>query len=255
MSLRYRVYSIAILSLLFIVCSSFPFALFIKDATLLFCLQNGLRIIFLIFAYFYIKKETLHKPTFNKLDKSSFLFLPFIICCFSNLFVVLINQDKIIYINPFNLTYALISTVFVSACEEVVFRAVMLMEFSDHQTPFKAILFTSLIFGACHLLNISSVSTILPCLLQAIYTSLIGFVLGFIYLKTKNIILPFIFHMLFNMLNNDLINNMFSITWNFWFYFINIAVGVILVIYWFILFKSDLFKKPLSNISKKTTSK
>ena len=90
-----------------------------------------------------------------------------------------------------------------------------------------------------HLLNIT-LSNIPTVLAQCAYTAFLGLVLGFIYISTKNIYLPIIFHILFNFLNDILVVQLFNLKWDLTFFLINILIGLILSIY---IYFAYIFKK------------
>lgn len=246
MNNKVRVYSIIILSLLLIICSSFPITLFINNYYWVFAIKNTLRICFIIFALFYIRHELLPLPKLNRVRIKSFLIVvPFLLLCFSNFIVITITKTQIN--NDINVSFLvcdIISSFLVAICEEIVFRAVIMMELDKYLGTGKALIISSAIFGACHLLNISSVATIVPSLIQAVYTFVLGMVFGYIYLETENILLPIAFHFVFNVINNDLIKNLYLINWDFTFYITNIAIGLVMVIYLlFLLFLYNRNKK------------
>lgn len=73
-------------------------------------------------------------------------------------------------------------------CEEIIFRGIILKEFLKTYNPQKAIVFSSIIFGAIHMIP-----------LQMIGAFFIGLVLGYVYYKTKSLWLPIVLHILNNL--------------------------------------------------------
>ena len=122
-------------NVLFVICvvlliNSIPFALFIKDQLLLNILEIIKRVAALVTFIILSKKEKLDKPKVNKLNKKTFLFIPFILAFVSNFIVVLVNKE-IIYseINYFNIITGFINMLLVAFIEELLFRHLLLNEF------------------------------------------------------------------------------------------------------------------------------
>lgn len=238
MSGKARFYSIAIVILIYLLISSIPFSLFVQNELYVFLLKNVLRLGFIVFSLIFIKKNELYAPLFERLQvRKCLITIPFLLICFSNFIVILVSQLRPLEnINHLSLLFAIISSVFVSVCEEIIFRSVLLAELTDYQSPVKALLISSLIFGIIHLVNITSVSTILPTLLQALYSIGTGFVFGFLYLYHKNIIVPIFLHLAFNVVNNDLVTVLYQLEWDYLFFLINVAVALSIVSYLLFLF-------------------
>ena len=122
--------------------------------------------------------------------------------------------------------------------EELLFRYLVCYEFDMHVSKFKTILYSSLIFGSIHLLNISSIGSIPTVLVQVLYTFGIGLILGLIYLKSNyNIIYPTIIHLLFNVFNDIIVVNMFDFKWDVSFFVINSIIAIFTCLYAFFIFK------------------
>lgn len=101
---------------------------------------------------------------------------------------------------------------FTAAFEELFFRGVLFNFFVDCKScdkrgVIKAIIFSSLIFGAAHLLNLFGGAGFLSTLLQAGYTSLIGALCAFTLFKTRNIIFPWLVHAVYNVCGLILTSN------------------------------------------------
>ena len=82
-----------------------------------------------------------------------------------------------------------------------------------------------------HLLNITSLGSIPTCIVQSLYTFGLGLFLSIIYLFTKNIIYPIVFHFLFNFINDILITNIFVLNWDLPFFVINIIIAILTGLY------------------------
>lgn len=236
-----RIYSIIYLICLILLVNSLPFGLLIKNENILFVINLIIKIASIIYILFYIKKEELNKIETQKLTSSSLRLIPLLLLCFSNFIVVLFQQSSFITeIDIFAIISGLIIAVGTGIIEELLFRSQVLEEFLKKKSPFKAILYSSLIFGSVHLLNISSLGSIPTILVQVVYTFFLGLVLGFVYINTKNIIIPITFHILFNFVNDILVINLFEIEWNLIFFIVNILIGALLTIYIGLL----IFKTP-----------
>jgi hypothetical protein len=56
-------------------------------------------------------------------------------------------------------------------------------------------------------------------------------------MTSKNVIYPIILHLLFNILNGNLISELFNIRWDLSFYLVNGVIGVLILVYLFIIQK------------------
>lgn len=238
-----RWYSIALLIAILLCFSSVPFHYFIKSQLVINVLNIVLKLLFIALYIYYINKEKLHKLNFSPIKKSTLLFLPFLIVPFSNFIVVIFNDSSLNEnISTINIIIEFLLCLLIAISEEIVFRGNLFKEFLKHKSPFLSILYSSLIFGAIHLLNISSLDSIIYCLIQAIYAFAIGLIMAFMYYYTDNIIIPISFHFLYNFINDSLITNLYDLKWDISFYIINIAIALITIIYGLFLFKK-LIKK------------
>lgn len=233
-------YSIAYIICVVLLLSSIPFSMLINNEILSFILSITLKISATIYMVYYIKKDGLDNPLLEKHKKSNLFIIPLIILPFSNLFVALFTNVKFNEtINYFNIISGVIDAIIISVYEEVLFRGLVFNEFLKTKKVHIAIVLQALIFGSIHLLNINSLGSIPFILSQVLYTAYLGIILGIIYFKTKNIIYPIIFHMLFNVFNNVISVNLFDIKWDYKFFLINIIIGIITFIYALYYFKGD----------------
>lgn len=232
-----RFYSIAFLICIFLLSTSIPFALFIKNDEIIYWINITLKICFLIYAFYYIKKNDLIKFKTEKLSLKCFSFIPLLLICISNFIVVWYNKislnDKI---STYYILKELLLCFLVSFSEELIFRSVLFEEFLIYKKPLLAIIYSSLIFGGIHLLNIGSIGDIFPCIIQSLYSFGIGLILSMIYYFSKNLILPITLHFLFNFLNDSLVTHLFNFNWDTSFYIINFAVTFIILIYTLTIF-------------------
>ena len=235
-----RWYSIFYLICIVLFLCSIPFNLLVKNEIISFILSISLKIIAMSYMIFYINKDGLDKPLFEKFKKTNLLLIPLILLPFSNIFVALFTNLKINNsINYFSITSGIFDALIVSIIEETLFRGLLFSEFQKYKKVSIAIILQALIFGGVHLLNISSFASIPTVLVQVFYTAYLGILLGIIYYKTKNIIYPIMFHFLFNVFNNVIAVNLFNIKWNYKFFLINILIGIFVLIYALFYYKGD----------------
>lgn len=235
-------YNVLLVICVVLLINSIPFALFIKDLLLLSILEISKRVAALVTFVILSKKEKLDKPKIEKIGKKTFLFIPFIIAFVSNFIVCWINKEIMFeQINYTNIIIGFINMLLVALVEELLFRHLLLNEFSKNNTSkFLPILYSSLIFGGIHLLNISSLGDIPYCLLQSVYTFFLGLLFAYSYTKLKNIFVPITMHFLFNFLNDVLVVELYNINYNLNFFIVNITVGLLLCVYGVILYKKVL---------------
>jgi membrane protease YdiL (CAAX protease family) len=210
-----------------------------------------LRIISIIYIIKYIGKEKLNGIKIKKLTRNDLLLSPLLILCCSNFFVALIQKQNLKdNIDSFTIISGLVISIGVGIVEELLFRSQVLEEFLKHKSKIQSILYSSLIFGSVHLLNISSVGSIPIILIQMCYTFFLGIILSTIYLSNRNILLPIIFHILFNFINDILIIEFFPIQWNITFFLVNIGVGLIVLLYAILISKKYLVKEEESDATE-----
>lgn len=243
-------YTIAYVICIILLIVNLPFNYLIKNESILSLINIACKILAIFIFFILIKKEKLHKIKLNGFCSKHLLFFPFLIACSSNIIVGLINNEYS-DINTHNLIIDLFTCIFTAVIEELLFRELLLKELNFHYNPVKSIIITSLIFGSIHLLNINSFASIPICLLQAGYTSLLGLMLGLIYLASKNIIYPIFFHFTFNFLNDSLSTNIFNLKWNSTFFIVNISISLIILmygIYIYYIFKKEMTSNASTNM-------
>ena len=104
-------------------------------------------------------------------------------------FVPIIDLEEV---QPSLIAYSLF---FINICilapiyEELLFRGILLRRFTSKWSPQKSIIISSIIFGVIHLNPINIV-----------FAFALGCVLGYTYLKTKNIVIPMLLHSFNNFL-------------------------------------------------------
>ena len=224
--------------------------MFIDNKIILFLINVVIKIISIIYIIKYIKKEELNSLKIKKIARSDLKLLPLLLLCCSNFIVSIIQKVNInCNIDFFTIISGLIISIGVGIVEELLFRSQVFEEFLKYKSKLQSLIYSSLIFGSVHLLNISSLGSIPIILVQVGYTFFLGMVLGIIYLNSKNILLPIIFHILFNFINDILVIELFPIKWNLTFFLVNILVGIIVSLYSLLMFKKILLKEEDNNAS------
>lgn len=94
------------------------------------------------------------------------------------------------------LILAVLSVVLVAPSEELLFRGAIQGRLRERFGPYPSLVTASLLFGSLHLLNFSG--SILPTLMSALIIVVIGGILGWLYEKSENIVVPIIVHAIYN---------------------------------------------------------
>lgn len=131
-------------------------------------------------------------------------FLPFFLIVFSNFASSYFISSPSNYINIQSLLLNIVSTIIYAIIEEVLFRGFLLPLLLSRLSDFKSLLISSAIFALVHLFNIFSGINVILVLIQVLYTFGIGLILGLMYVYGKTLVLPMLFHICFNVFENDL---------------------------------------------------
>ena len=100
-------------------------------------------------------------------------------------------------VNYNNIAVIFVTSLLIAIYEEVIFRGIGLGTFlSSGISPLKAIFLSSIIFSFSHALSITTMGFNIIFLL--LNTFIMGFILGYIYYKTKNILLVIVIHFLWD---------------------------------------------------------
>ncbi len=243
-----KIYSIILLVLIYLILTSIPFSLFIQNENTIYFLDISLRVIFIPIYFIYIRREKLEsikKPSFNKRD---LLFIPFILVTISNIFVALISQFEINELNNISIIKNMIFYALVAFNEELIFRVTISSELIKYNSKIKTIIYSSLIFGLIHLVNISSLSSIPYVLLQVLYSFGLGLILSLVYTYSNNFIYIVIIHFLFDFINGYLSVELFKFEYNMWFFILNISISLLFVLYGLLVYKK--LERGDKNVSK-----
>ena len=232
-------YSVILLILIYLLFVSIPFSMFINNETVVYILNISMRVLFIPFFFIYVKKEnllSLNKPEFKLVD---FKYIPFLLLTVSNLIVSLISKFDMYEISSTEIIKNLILSVFIAFNEELVFRVVVCKELIVTQSRFKTMLYSSIVFGLIHLLNINSLGSIPYVLLQVVYSFGLGLLLSLIYIQSYNFVYIFMLHFLFDFLNGFLISDLYVLEYNLVFFIVNISIGVIIGLYALLLYLKE----------------
>lgn len=121
---------------------------------------------------------------------------------FPSLYLLLFAGDiAVLGIPPLTVVvFVAINTLLVGISEEVMFRGVLFRAFDKAMAIWPAILITSVLFGAVHILNVFITGELLPALMQAIAATMSGVVFMAILLRTGSIWPAIVYHFLWDCL-------------------------------------------------------
>ncbi|MCK0154820.1 CPBP family intramembrane metalloprotease [Alcanivorax sp. S6407] len=96
--------------------------------------------------------------------------------------------------------FVALNTLLVGISEEVMFRGVLFRAFDKAMAIWPAILITSVLFGAVHILNVFITGELVPALMQAVAATMSGIVFMAILLRTGSICPAIVYHFLWDCL-------------------------------------------------------
>lgn len=185
------------------------------------------------------KNQTSHLKNMKAIDIA--LLIPLLLPCFSNLIYANVYQvPKVTNLNIgllFASTFMSLVSVIV---EEMIFRYFLIFFFFSlfEKKKYKTdltIFFSALMFSLMHVINFTS-GNYLGTGLQIAYTFFLGIIIGYFACKLENIYLPIVGHFLFNLFNQILFTNLYSMTeYSFTYICLSVAFGVFEAAY-FILY-------------------
>ncbi len=134
----------------------------------------------------------------SKLNHKKLLYYaPFILLVSVNLWFGIHIPD-----NSLSLIFDIAICLVVGFWEEMLFRSFFVRTVEAKcKSETKAIIISSLIFGAAHLINAFIGADLIPTILQFLYTTTVGFMFSAFFIKTKNIIPAIICHACTNITN------------------------------------------------------
>lgn len=181
---------------------------------------------------------------FKELRKPIYILLGLIIAINNFPFISYFNHNSF-FINPsfLGITLLIISLILSTFFEELIFRGIILSFFlskfkKNKKGLFISLLLSSIIFGLFHFINIGDLGFV-ETIKQVGYSILTGFLFGFLYYRTHNILISSSVHFLYNLSGSILLY--FGTGTVFDTYTIIQMVAVSLIIGVIILF--DIFKQ------------
>ncbi|MBE5749869.1 MAG: CPBP family intramembrane metalloprotease [Clostridiales bacterium] len=148
--------------------------------------------------------STTQKKIFNKI-KNLWYLVPCLLVAINNLpFIPWIKGlNKFANVGFQEVLLFIFYCVLIGVFEEIVFRGIifpsLLSRFEKSKKGLiKSMIISSVIFGVAHIVNAFSGAGIIETLLQVVYSSLIGGLCAFAFVKTNNIVSSIVVHALYN---------------------------------------------------------
>ena len=189
-------YSVLIIVLLCLICNTNFYVTYIDNKIVYYVVSIGLKLAFLVFALIYSTKIKINNIEFHKPKSFDLAFLPFLVITISN-FLVAISSNLVLTYEGNQYMALEIVTIFLAVlCEEVVFRGILIGYLNKYYSDAKTIIISGLLFGLIHFINFNG-TNIIPVLLQILYASGLGLILGLVYVKSKNFSYVMIIHFLY----------------------------------------------------------
>ena len=201
-----------ILFFAYLICSSFPFGLFIPGdgaKWLIPLCQFGMQVIFTVFWIFFTGKSSLKQVKIKANMKNYLLFLPIFFIPFSNYLYAAFVPEA--YNNTFDWTFAIkVFLTFIVVCnEEFLFRFILLGNMDKINKPIWKIMISAGLFAICHIGTF--LTTFNPIdLLPLAYTFGIGIILGMLYMYAGAPCTCICFHLLFNLMDGVIFGFLFN---------------------------------------------
>lgn len=234
--------TVAIIILLYIFCASFPFCLFINDTLICQLSTCLLTLVYLVSLVIYLRfNKNIKIDTFKINIKNLIFLIPLLLMSCSNFFYLLTVNNNFVYSYSFPLT--IVTTIFIVLTEEIIFRGIVISNIKNSKEI--KILLSSLLFAICHISRF--LSTLNPLdLTSIIYSFVLGLICSSIYIYGGSLTAATIFHLSFNIINQNLFSLFIITEMNYLYYFlINISIGGIVLIYLLIIYHFRL--KKISN--------
>lgn len=92
-----------------------------------------------------------------------------------------------------NILYAFVRALYVGIVEELIFRGYIFSAFEIKFDEYKAVIFSSIVFGLFHLINLTH-NPVMTVLLQVIYTTMFGIGFSILRVRTKSLLMPILIH-------------------------------------------------------------
>lgn len=249
--MRFRFVDLLLFALLFIFINSFPIDLITTDELTRLLIRIGLRVLLLGYDIYVIWRNRINIFKFANYRNVG-LFLPFVLICFSNIIAASIaGLNFWVSVNSVMLPLIIIYYLLGVILEEFLFRF-FIQNSLNNVSSVKRIFGSAAIFALFHLINIvnvSQISQLISVLIQVVYAFGLGLLLALIYEYTYSLPACIIFHFLFNLFNNIMVENIFHLAIPEAYYYLTaVVIGVIvgiyaLLIYLFVLKRNDRYFK------------
>ena len=238
-----KIYDMIIIILLYIGVACIPFDLIPVSAVLVTIFKILAQIIVFVGMGLVVRKSELKLNVNAHNRKNIIWFIPTFVICFSNFFTLFDVNNSLTPSFSVLLLVRIILSISVAFNEELIFRVLLQGNMKEDRNPIIKILISSAIFGACHLTHF--LSTFDPGELMIVgYTFGIGFAVGMIYEFTGSFSVTFLFHGLYNMINNNLAENWITYgNGDSAFFIANAAVAGAAVIYLVIVYLKKINNK------------
>ena len=165
---------------------------------ILYIILKLLTIIYAIYLMVSLGYKKYFKLDLKSFFKTIIIFLPCLLVCVNNFpFVAILTKNTTLNSGMYKWLLYLLICLCIAVFEECVFRGIVYPIFAEKTTDFKAIIFSSLVFSACHLINAFS-TNILFVILQLGYSFLIGAMCAVLFNKSKSIYLAILAHFIFD---------------------------------------------------------
>lgn len=237
-------YDIALLVVLYLFSSTNFYFNYIETLWLNYVISITLRIVFLIFAYIFIKKNAIVRFERQRFKKDDLLLLPLLLITFSNVIVgFILGISPNLISNWVTFSLGAFIDALTALAEELIFRVVIISHLMTYSSRTRTLLYSSLIFALIHLVNISSISMIVFSLVQIAYTLILGLILGGVYMMKKNYVYIVCLHFLFNFINGTLTQHMYHFPNDLTFILVNVIIGGLVLVYGYLLYQQFLRKE------------
>ena len=188
----------------------------------------GYLIFLILFGLVYLKKG----------KRMSWIYLPFFLVPFSNLFALLIGGSFSFEFTSLD-ALRLFSVPLGVFVEEIIFRDLALKGRENKKEKMAWLFLSSLLFALSHLAAGFSLSV----LIQVAYTFGLGLLCGLLYLEGGGFWASFFLHLLFNLFNNEVYRWVYGGVSEIAFYAVNIGVALLTGAYFLFL----LLRKPATS--------
>ncbi|MCR5185217.1 MAG: CPBP family intramembrane metalloprotease [Bacilli bacterium] len=242
---RQKLIDLSILIVLFIAVAALPINYVVDKIYVYHAIMIGVLLLYLIFLLVYLKLNPYlinKKKNYNA--KNLLLLLPSVIIIISNFIYAWCAQEKMNVSFEEHAILEALLIILIAIIEELLFRFVLLGNL-DEKRPLRAILISSSIFALSHLSIFFSTFNPID-LIPIIYAFGLGMILGLFYMYSRLFIACVCFHVLFNLINDFLFENIYQISNDMWFYIINTLIGLIVGVYLLLIYLF-IFRKKETN--------